>query len=557
MRTTALQQQDQDEQEQGRGMVVVAHPLTVGQSTFKSASLKSKTMALGTDTKIIGDDDSNNIDSIVTLAPGCTVMAEAAYILDSRTLRQVYPPPPLSTSKSNEEQPKQQPPTMTFLKITSPHSGYILSSIHSYPLLLPGLPTTYTNNLHWLWRVTCQPDGAYIRRGLELVTDHIGTLPYGTVCTVQKKVVNGMGLNRLKVEAYLENGDLLSGGVGKNINQSGHANDSDVDAASSFGMTKYSGYISEFLNPLSGQRGNVVEPIPFPVPALYKVIHPKGCIIRSGVELSTTQIGFAPAGAILSIVGRSFSDHPGHNCIERLKLAGGGGWISVSLNKRPPGNETLVTMMGVDGTFDPNDPSKFHFESMRKVMEELHANNNSGNGGSSNNGLNASGCREARAMFRRLSSYADLSEIGEDDVVEQNQQQSSSSIPDNEDNAAASSSGLGMSTRNSAAAAAVPTLFRSGVVGGGYNDTPMSTSSSCGLPAMDAIRESSSDSHHHNSNMNRCLICLSDERTATIVHGETGHIACCLTCARILKARGDNCPVCRLPIDLVIQQFWA
>lgn len=30
------------------------------------------------------------------------------------------------------------------------------------------------------------------------------------------------------------------------------------------------------------------------------------------------------------------------------------------------------------------------------------------------------------------------------------------------------------------------------------------------------------------------------ERTATIVHGETGHIACCLTCARILKARGDN-----------------
>ena len=30
------------------------------------------------------------------------------------------------------------------------------------------------------------------------------------------------------------------------------------------------------------------------------------------------------------------------------------------------------------------------------------------------------------------------------------------------------------------------------------------------------------------------------ERNATIVHGETGHIASCLTCARILKARGDN-----------------
>lgn len=38
----------------------------------------------------------------------------------------------------------------------------------------------------------------------------------------------------------------------------------------------------------------------------------------------------------------------------------------------------------------------------------------------------------------------------------------------------------------------------------------------------------------------KCLICLSDERTATLVHGETGHIACCLGCARILKARGDK-----------------
>jgi hypothetical protein len=38
----------------------------------------------------------------------------------------------------------------------------------------------------------------------------------------------------------------------------------------------------------------------------------------------------------------------------------------------------------------------------------------------------------------------------------------------------------------------------------------------------------------------KCLICLSDERTATIVHGETGHVACCLVCARILKARGDK-----------------
>ena len=54
-----------------------------------------------------------------------------------------------------------------------------------------------------------------------------------------------------------------------------------------------------------------------------------------------------------------------------------------------------------------------------------------------------------------------------------------------------------------------------------------------------------------------CLICLCEDRTATLVHGETGHICCCLVCARILKARGDGCPVCRLPIDLVVQHFWA
>jgi len=180
-------------------------------------------------------------------------------------------------------------PKLSFLKITSPQSGYILSNIHSYPLLLPGLPTTYTQTDHWLWRVTCQPDGAFIRRGLELVTDHLGTLPYGTVCEVKKKVVNGMGLNRLKIEARLQKDQVVGGVTGR-----ADANEPSNVEADAFGMTKYSGYISEFLNPLSGQRGNVVEPIPFPVPALYKVVHPKGCIVRAGVELSTSQIGFAP-----------------------------------------------------------------------------------------------------------------------------------------------------------------------------------------------------------------------------------------------------------------------
>jgi Zinc finger, C3HC4 type (RING finger) len=59
------------------------------------------------------------------------------------------------------------------------------------------------------------------------------------------------------------------------------------------------------------------------------------------------------------------------------------------------------------------------------------------------------------------------------------------------------------------------------------------------------------------SSESHCVVCLTSERNATIVHGSTGHVVCCLVCARILKARGDKCPICRSNIDLVIQHFYA
>ena len=37
-----------------------------------------------------------------------------------------------------------------------------------------------------------------------------------------------------------------------------------------------------------------------------------------------------------------------------------------------------------------------------------------------------------------------------------------------------------------------------------------------------------------------CLICMMATRTTTFVHGDTGHIVCCLTCAEELKARGQK-----------------
>ena len=549
----------------------------------------------------------------ITISPGCIVMAEESFTLDSHSLRVIHPSAcstgavspaarennnssPTSTLSTNQN-------CIQILKISCPHEGYIVSKLHNYPYLAPGLPSTYTNANHWFFRVTCQPDGAFIRKGLELIAPHVNTLPYGSFCRVQKKVVNSMGLNRLEIDGYLErsssegkessNGNnnrerdvdkverstLLNLITGRNEENNGdcegestingnHVSSQDQspedNSINAFGMTKVSGWISEFLNPLSGQRGPVVASVPFPCPALYRVTFPEGVVIRSGVELSTSQIGYAPSGSILSIVGRAYSDHPRHHCIERLRLAGGGGWISSQLNKEPPNNQQLVEMIDIDGSFDPDNPASFHFEAQRKVMQELEAPNNdvstSGRERRSTNSIrpdtdantiNANGGFEGIPTFHRQRSLlgADLSEINEDDWTDRQ-----SSMSDSDDAMPAESS-THISPPN--AAATVPTLFRSGAASGlGMSGMMRGTVGSAGGTSGHAS-SSHSETYHHHPHQNRCLICLSDERTATIVHGETGHIACCLTCARILKARGDNCPVCRLPIDLVIQQFWA
>lgn len=52
-----------------------------------------------------------------------------------------------------------------------------------------------------------------------------------------------------------------------------------------------------------------------------------------------------------------------------------------------------------------------------------------------------------------------------------------------------------------------------------------------------------------------CLICLDRPKDATIVHGNTGHVCCCTTCANELMRKGARCPICRAPIDRVIRQY--
>ena len=52
-----------------------------------------------------------------------------------------------------------------------------------------------------------------------------------------------------------------------------------------------------------------------------------------------------------------------------------------------------------------------------------------------------------------------------------------------------------------------------------------------------------------------CIICLSQPRNASFVHGHTGHQVCCIDCAEKMKATKKRCPVCRKKIQLVVKNF--
>ena len=53
----------------------------------------------------------------------------------------------------------------------------------------------------------------------------------------------------------------------------------------------------------------------------------------------------------------------------------------------------------------------------------------------------------------------------------------------------------------------------------------------------------------------KCVVCLTKPKEASIVHGKTGHQVCCYVCAKRLKRRGKRCPVCRRSITMVIRNY--
>lgn len=272
----------------------------------------------------------------------------------------------------------------------------------------------------WRYVVVCR-DGAFVRRGLELASAHLYTLARDAVFEVRERRVNEQGLARLRCD---------------------------------------DGWVSEDLNPLSGQRGPIAAPLPTTSPLTYKVVLRDGAVVRETVELSSAIVHVVPCGALVEVDDKQFSDHPANHCVPRLRLtAPVHGWVSQRLNREPPDDLDVVELVGVA---TPGSAPR------------------------------AADARPAAPSPRRPAPRSE---------------------PPRKVHAAHAPSADGHLSAEK---------------------------------LNDAINAET-----------LCVVCLSSARNATFVHGETGHIACCLECARALRARGDSCPVCRTPIDLVIQHYWA
>lgn len=54
-----------------------------------------------------------------------------------------------------------------------------------------------------------------------------------------------------------------------------------------------------------------------------------------------------------------------------------------------------------------------------------------------------------------------------------------------------------------------------------------------------------------------CVICQTRPKNGCIVHGSTGHLMACYTCAKKLKKRNKPCPVCRQPIQKIVLTYFS
>ncbi|CAM9574570.1 unnamed protein product [Phaeothamnion confervicola] len=317
----------------------------------------------------------------------------------------------------------------------------------------------------WRYRIVLG-DGALVRAGLELASPDVGKIPYNSVVEVSERRMNRDGLPRLRVP---------------------------------------NGWISEVLNPLSGQRGPVAEIMPLARPLRYRIVYSEGAVVRRDVELASATVRVLGCGAEVDISAKQFSNHPASRCLQRLRLADGSGWISMKINKPDPPDECIAEFVRVA---DPRrtPPPQQELPPPPLLLPQPHAAARGDAGGGS--------------AVAGSAALAGVAAAGQE-----------------------------------AAAAVIQVRAEQGDWWDPF--LPVTPPLLASESSLREVREQEKIKGAPLVDDDSCVVCLSGRRTATIVHGDTGHIACCLECARILRARGDACPVCRLPIDRVLQHFWA
>lgn len=71
------------------------------------------------------------------------------------------------------------------------------------------------------------------------------------------------------------------------------------------------------------------------------------------------------------------------------------------------------------------------------------------------------------------------------------------------------------------------------------------------------VKEESMESSFSLSAVEPCVICQGRPKNGCIVHGKTGHLMSCFTCAKKLKKRNKPCPVCRQPIQMIVLTYFS
>ncbi|XP_060633466.2 E3 ubiquitin-protein ligase Mdm2 isoform X1 [Anolis sagrei] len=76
-------------------------------------------------------------------------------------------------------------------------------------------------------------------------------------------------------------------------------------------------------------------------------------------------------------------------------------------------------------------------------------------------------------------------------------------------------------------------------------------------PEKDDPVDKSPESSLPLSSVEPCVICQTRPKNGCIVHGRTGHLMSCFTCAKKLKKRNKPCPVCRQPIEMIVLTYFC